>query len=78
MPNLINVLQRPDVSSAKDDEGRQKAVQATLHNSEGARGMSWGTCLVFSCQDDCRVGPETGKDLKEVWREEYVLVQWDK
>ena len=39
-------------------------------------GMEWGTCLVYTCEKDCRVN-ESGVELKECWREEVVLVQWE-
>ncbi|KIO25840.1 hypothetical protein M407DRAFT_243928 [Tulasnella calospora MUT 4182] len=48
--------------------------------SDGVKlGMEWGTCMVFSCLGDCRVG-EGGAEEEEVndcWREEFVLVQWE-
>ncbi|KAF5313550.1 hypothetical protein D9619_013745 [Psilocybe cf. subviscida] len=87
MPNLINVLHAPE-SEGKDgengkksakkmtDEERRAAVERALKGQDkDARGMEWGTCMVFSCEKDCCV--EGGKEAKEVWREEVVLVQWD-
>ncbi|KIJ61996.1 hypothetical protein HYDPIDRAFT_42259 [Hydnomerulius pinastri MD-312] len=83
MPNLINVLRDSVQDKEADvrkltDEQRIKAVQDALKRSRepGSRGMEWGTCMVFSCENDCCLSEE-GKDLKEAWREEYVLVQWD-
>ncbi|KAK1222841.1 hypothetical protein PQX77_014263 [Marasmius sp. AFHP31] len=72
MPNLINVLRDEGAkeNKAMTDEERRKHVQMVLKGG-GARGMSWGTCLIFSCKDDCC-------DAKEGWKEEVVLVQWDK
>ena len=72
MPNLINVLRDEDEkkNQAMTDEERRKHVQMVLKGA-GARGMSWGTCLIFSCKDDCC-------ESKEGWKEEVVLVQWDK
>ncbi|KAF9245320.1 programmed cell death protein 2 [Melanogaster broomeanus] len=57
---------------------KSKAVQDALKRSKepGSRGMEWGTCMVFSCENDCCLG-DGGKDAKESWREEHVLVQWD-
>ncbi|EIN06067.1 hypothetical protein PUNSTDRAFT_73370 [Punctularia strigosozonata HHB-11173 SS5] len=78
MPNLINVL-RPKMAgperppAAADGEARRKEVEAALKTGIG---MEWGTCMVFSCERDCCVG-QGGKDEKEAWREEVVLVQWD-
>lgn len=39
-------------------------------------GMEWGTCLVYTCEKDCCT-TEEGEELKECWREEVVLVQWE-
>ncbi|KAG8834263.1 hypothetical protein FRC17_009272 [Serendipita sp. 399] len=62
MPNLINMLKRDKQSS----------------NTEESQ-MEWGTCLVYTCpknccQEDSNAGHE---ELKECWREEKVLVQWE-
>ncbi|KAL0574246.1 hypothetical protein V5O48_007717 [Marasmius crinis-equi] len=72
MPNLINVLRAKEdkETRAMTEEERRKHVQTVLKGG-GGRGMSWGTCLVFSCKNDCCEG-------KEGWKEETVLVQWDK
>lgn len=80
MPNLVNVLRQGEarsVTSMSDDE-RRKVVEAALKggNKEEKSGMEWGTCMVFSCEKDCRVG-EKGEEERDVWREEEVLVQWD-
>ena len=83
MPNLINVL-RDSVDDKRldarklTDEQRIKAVQDALKRSKepGSRGMEWGTCMVFSCENDCCLD-DRGQDDTECWREEYVLVQWD-
>jgi len=82
MPNLINVLRcTDDANSGKQlsDEERRKAVERALKGvaapDEGAaRGMEWGTCMVFSCENDCCVD-ESGMETRECWREEVVLVQ---
>jgi pre-rRNA-processing protein TSR4 len=41
--------------------------------------MEWGTCLVFTCENDCCMDVEAAKkrELKECWQEEVVLVQWE-
>jgi pre-rRNA-processing protein TSR4 len=41
--------------------------------------MEWGTCLVFTCEKDCcQESASAGSgELKECWREEIVLVQWE-
>ncbi|KAG7093833.1 hypothetical protein E1B28_007472 [Marasmius oreades] len=72
MPNLINVLRPKEDRESKKmtEEERRKHVQMVL-KGEGEFGMSWGTCLIFSCKNDCCEG-------KEGWKEEPVLVQWDK
>lgn len=73
MPNLINALRaskKQQNSGKVTDEERRKEVQAALKRG-GSGGMEWGTCLVFSCANDCR------QEAKDAWREEYVLVQWD-
>ncbi|KAK7445469.1 hypothetical protein VKT23_014887 [Stygiomarasmius scandens] len=75
MPNLINVLRRRDEKEDKmSEEERRRAVEQALKGG-GGKGMEWGTCMVFSCENDCRL--EGGKETKEVWREERVVVQWD-
>lgn len=38
--------------------------------------MEWGTCLIFTCEKDC-CQLEGAGELKECWREEIVLVQWE-
>ncbi|KAF9258725.1 hypothetical protein L218DRAFT_909153 [Marasmius fiardii PR-910] len=72
MPNLINVLRKKEDKESKDmnDEERRKHVQMVFKGG-GESGMTWGTCLIFSCKNDCCEG-------KEGWKEELVLVQWDK
>ncbi|KAF8449123.1 programmed cell death protein 2 [Boletus edulis BED1] len=79
MPNLINVL-RNSVGDERrlTDEQRIKVVQDALKRNKepGSRGMEWGTCMVFSCGNDCCLD-DGGQDDKGCWREEYVLVQWD-
>ena len=81
MPNLINILregQKESAKDAKDAEARRKEVEQALKGGKdpNARGMDWGTCLVFSCEKDCCVG-EDGKEAKDCWREELVLIQAD-
>ncbi len=78
MPNLINALKsqgEPPNQKKQTDEERKKAIQQAL---KGGDGMAWGTAMVFSCEKDCCVSVrEPTKELKECWREELVLVQWD-
>lgn len=80
MPNLINILKpaRDDSQNQKKkqtDEERRKAVQQAL---KGGDGMAWGTAMIFSCQKDCCLSTSgQAKEVKECWREELVLVQWD-
>jgi pre-rRNA-processing protein TSR4 len=70
MPNLINVT-AASTKSAKPltDEQRRADVQASLQKHGSRRGMEWGTCMVFSCSEDCGKG--------SAWVEETVLVQWE-
>jgi len=66
MPNLINTM-RPTAAAIKavSDEERRKQVEQELRNKDG---MEWGTCMIFSCEEDC---------TKTGWAEEYVAVQWE-
>lgn len=75
MPNLINVLKSTTTGSQSDVE-RRKELEAALGTGDTSmrRGMEWGTCLVFSCENDCCGNPD---GQKESWTEEAVLVQWD-
>ncbi|KAJ7257896.1 programmed cell death protein 2 [Mycena haematopus] len=81
MPNLINVLRAsgPTEDSRKQltDEERRKLVEKELKggSSGGGRGMEWGTCLIFSCSKDCSL-TDDGKEVRDSWREEIVLIQW--
>ncbi|THU88690.1 hypothetical protein K435DRAFT_821571 [Dendrothele bispora CBS 962.96] len=75
MPNLINVLKREDGKEKMNEEERRKAVEQALRGG-GGKGMEWGTCMVFSCENDCRLGDD-GRERKDVWTEEKVIVQWD-
>ncbi|KAJ6591843.1 programmed cell death protein 2 [Mycena vulgaris] len=80
MPNLVNVLRSGDAddkSKKLTDEERRKLVEQELKHgsSDGRRGMEWGTCLIFSCSKDCAL-TDGGKEARESWREEMVLVQW--
>lgn len=79
MPNLINVLKLPTTdktsNKALTDEERRKEVEAALKGGASVEhtGMSWGTCMVFSCEQDC--GEEKAEGS---WREELVMIQWDR
>lgn len=82
MPNLINVLESPGMDKAaplksQTDEERRKEIEQALTGKGAldARGMQWGTCLIFSCEQDCCL--EEDAKSKTNWREEVVLVQWD-
>ncbi|KAG9128132.1 hypothetical protein FRC07_004474 [Ceratobasidium sp. 392] len=70
MPNIINSLKREQTGSDDSEEGRKKFVAAAL-GGQGGIGMEWGTCMVFVCEADCCDG-------RECWREEEVLVQWER
>ncbi|KAI0343142.1 hypothetical protein BDW22DRAFT_1407066 [Trametopsis cervina] len=80
MPNLINVLSRAGVKEQRakqTDEERRKEVERALKGGTGVErtGMEWGTCMVFSCEQNCCL--DNGSPVKGCWREEIVLVQWD-
>lgn len=78
MPNLINVLRTAGAEGAKKgmkDEERREAVAAALKRSGDKAqksGMEWGTCMVFSCEKDCRGGGKGNEEERDVWREEVV------
>lgn len=81
MPNLINILRNKNAAGPtkpQTDEERRKEIEAMLNvrGSIEQTGMGWGTCLVFSCEKDCC--EENGAPLTNCWREEVVLVQWDR
>lgn len=80
MPNLINVLRTGDVAKKLTDEERRKEVERALKSggASDVRGMEWGTCMVFSCAKDCCTDDAGEFEARESWREELVLVQWDK
>lgn len=75
MPNLIYILRNEGKAQKLSDEERRAAVQKALKGGS-EKGMDWGTCMIFSCENDCRVDAD-GVETKDVWREELVLVQWD-
>jgi pre-rRNA-processing protein TSR4 len=70
-----------------DEERRAEVVRLLCgetknYGEEAAENgdMEWGTCMVFSCvQNCCRTKSAEGKwsDAQVVWKDEYVLVQWD-
>jgi len=87
MPNIIYVLKSSQDSSSNstsDAERRNELARVLLRQGSGKvvdekTGMEWGTCLVFSCRDDCRIetGSTRNQAKNECWREEFVLVQWE-
>src|ERR1700733_12428599 len=80
MPNLINVLSSSDSPhKTMTDEERRRELARELRTSDKSEnnGMEWGTCIVFSCKNDCCIDDEEGGKGKECWREEVVLIQWD-
>lgn len=68
MPNLLNICKKSSEVVKKVDP---ETGDATVIVKE--LGMEWGTCLIFSCAEDCCL-PD---GVKECWREEEVLIQWD-
>ncbi|KAG8920178.1 hypothetical protein FRC00_010386, partial [Tulasnella sp. 408] len=89
MPNLITVLKRPEDDAKRgkqsDVERRNELARVLLKQNPGGTGsdgvktgMEWGTCMVFSCLGDCRLGEGGAKEeVSDCWREEFVLVQWE-
>lgn len=75
MPNLINVIRSPSSMADLTDEERRKLVEKEM-KEKGTKGLDWGTCLVFSCEKDCRQG-EGSQEIEECWREEVVIIQKD-
>ncbi|KAJ7074892.1 programmed cell death protein 2 [Mycena belliarum] len=76
MPNLVNVVRTGDAEKRNlTDEERRKLIEQELKRANGSRGMEWGTCMIFSCSKDCSLS-DVGKEARESWREEVVLVQW--
>lgn len=80
MPNLISVLETASEKKngqSQTDGARRKEIEQVLNGSGPAviQGMQWGTCMVFSCANDCCLDG-TAKS-SSAWREEVVLVQWD-
>jgi len=71
MPNLINVLKQSSNSHESSQE-KKTGLETTL---KGGDGMSWGTAMIFSCQQDCCFVDD--EEAKECWTEEVVVVQWD-
>lgn len=90
MPNLIYVLRETEESLTKDvskeqatntqtEEERRAEIQRALKGGIGSdvRGMEWGTCMVFSCKEDCCKEDDSKAEAKDCWAEELVLVQWE-
>jgi pre-rRNA-processing protein TSR4 len=79
MPNLINILRSGETEKKLTDEERRKAVEKALKGGDAldARGMGWGTCMIFVCEKDCCVDDDGEFEARECWREELVMVQWD-
>jgi pre-rRNA-processing protein TSR4 len=71
MPNLNNILRK----NAREDELVGLTEKERVDRIKNTAGMDWGTCLIFSCSKDCCL--ENGKDAKDCWREEVVLIQQD-
>lgn len=70
MPNLINILRNQKPKNQESGPASPK-TEADRKRELLDIGMEWGTCLLFSCAEDCGGGDN------EYWREELVLVQWD-
>lgn len=86
MPALIHVLKRTSAKSQTEEERKNELSRLLLkQNTTGAAkpsldktGLEYGTCMIFSCLKDCAVDKEkSGAEVKECWREEFVLVQWE-
>lgn len=91
MPYLINLLRTPSESDEARAanltlEERRKEVERLVKGLKGGvraeemTGQEWGTCLLFTCEDDCCMEKnEQGEhwEARACWREEVVLVQWE-
>jgi pre-rRNA-processing protein TSR4 len=79
MPNLINILRSGEMEKKLTEKERKQVVERALKGSHTSNvwGMSWGTCMIFSCEKDCCVDDDGAFQARECWREELVLVQWD-
>ncbi|OCB89971.1 hypothetical protein A7U60_g2826 [Sanghuangporus baumii] len=91
MPHLISVFhsnhsqkrKQGQAPVSEEPEARKQEIESFLRGSgqggggEKASGMEWGTCMVFSCSQDCCLDPVNKEEAKELWAEELVLVQWD-
>lgn len=81
MPNLINILRATSDTPAtgkktqQSDAERKEELEKLLKGGT-TMGMEWGTCMVFSCEKDCCLTSD-GKEAKETWSEELVLIQWE-
>lgn len=81
MPNLINTIRNDRMKDFKglNDDARRQTIQKALKgdgDKSEKRGMEWGTCMIFSCEKDCRID-DKGVEVHDVWREEVVLIQGD-
>lgn len=78
MPNLINTLRSGEADEKLTEEQRRMAVEKALKGgAPDTKGMSWGTCMIFSCEKDCCIDDDGEFEARECWREELVLIQWD-
>lgn len=73
--SLQSSTNKDDGDATNDADARKRELEKLLKGGEGAKGMEWGTAMVFSCKKDCCL--ENGKAAKETWAEELVLVQWE-
>lgn len=73
MPNVNNILRKKQASD--EEQNSSVSSEERVKQLKDTTGMGWGTCLVFSCPKDCCV--EAGKEAKECWKEEIVLIQQD-
>ncbi|KAG8887536.1 hypothetical protein FRB98_009442 [Tulasnella sp. 332] len=77
MPNILNVLKSCHTSAGTKERVQPSRAGRAMHE-DVMPGMEWGTCMVFSCRDDCRIEDHHNrKEVDECWREEVVLVQWE-
>ena len=86
MPHLINILRSSGAQVAQTEVERRQELQRLINvpgsgvASDEVTGLEWGTCMIFVCEADCctEVDDKGSWEATSCWREEKVLVQWDR